>query len=284
MKPRKISLHIRRGMFSKQEKKNIEDWCVDKDSIEIANLLNRSVKQVDEYIKHYKANAPKIVAKRSEVEELRRELKSSNVWPSIKIQWTDQELVYYENAFIDYRTQIKDVNAVEMKQIHQLITIDLYMMRHNNERKKVQDDIDRIEKQLEKDLKIDMDGLTEKERISLRNSIQHSQEFLLALRATSSSKTKEYKDLLDKHTDILKTLKTTRDQRIKSIEDRGRFMAILEELELASRRHNISEMVSLHELATAQEEDRLSQPHQFNDNTIDLPILSYKTVKNLGDD
>src|ERR1700744_6392683 len=103
MKKRVIVNNIKKGPFSNIEKKNIEDWSIELDALDIAQRLNRSVKQVEKYLREYKANAPRIVAQRSETETLRRELHAASDWGEIKKQFTDSELVFYENAYINYR-------------------------------------------------------------------------------------------------------------------------------------------------------------------------------------
>jgi hypothetical protein len=275
MKKRTIVNHCRKGPLSNQDKANIEEFMLTMDDIDIAQRLNRPLKQIERYRKEAQSKAPRLIAKRSETEELRRELHALSVWSNIKQQFTDKELVFYENSYIEYRRQFKDLLPTELKQLMQLITLDIMSSRHNIERKHNIEEIDRIEKLLESYHKTTPSTLTDKEKLF----IIHNEEMLMACKAASASKTKEYKDLLDKHTDILKTLKSTRDQRIKSLEDRGKFIDILEQLEIQSRRQNISEIVGLMDLAVAKEELRLSQAHQYFDGTIDQPLYNFESAK-----
>lgn len=261
------------GPLSKNEMKDIEDWISTLSTLEIAQRLNRPLKTIEKYKMEFLAKAPRIIAKRSETEELRRDLHSSSDWTMIKQQFTHLELVFYENKYIEYRRFFKEITSMELAQLHQLITLDVFMNRHNIDRKKTQDDIDRVTKLL--------DGLYARGRDSLSsaelNSMQHNETFLQALKATSAAKTKEYKDLLDKHTDILKALKGTREQRIKNNQDQGKFIGLLYEMEVQSVRNNMVTENALHEMAKQKELERLSQPFSYGDGMIDQPILSYQT-------
>jgi hypothetical protein len=70
----------------------------------------------------------------------------------------------------------------------------------------------------------------------------------------------------------------SRDQRIKNLEDRGKFIGLLKELELNERRQNIGEIVGLMDLAVEKEKWRLGAPHKFGDGLIDQPYLTPESV------
>lgn len=260
------------GPLSKEECKNIEDWLSTMDTLDIAQRLNRPFKTVEKYKLEFLAKAPRIIAKRSETEELKRELSSSSDWNIIKQQFTHFELVFYTNKYVEYRRHFKEINALELSQLHQLITLDVFMSRHNIERKRSQDDIDRITRLLENEYKRDPTTLNGSDK----TNIAHNETLLQTLKATSATRTKEYKDLLDKHTDILKSLKATRDQRIKSNQDQGKFIGLLYDMEIQSVRNNMVTENALHEMAKQKEMERLSEIHQFGDGMLDQPILSFE--------
>lgn len=261
------------GPLSKEEMKNIEDWISTMDTLDIAQRLNRPLKIIEKYKMEFLAKAPRIIAKRSETEELRRELHSSSDWPLLKQQYTHTELVFYENKYIEYRRHFKEMTSMEMTQLHQLINLDIFMQRHNIERKQTQDNIDLWSKESESLYKRGYSSLSNDEK----GRLAQLETMLAAAKATNKDKTSEYKSYLDKHTDLLKSLKSTRDQRIKSNQDQGKFMSILYEMEIQSRRNAISVETALHEMAKQKELERLSQPHQYGDGMIDQPILNYET-------
>lgn len=270
-KKKTTSERAKGGPLSKIEMANIESWISTMDTLDIAERLNRPLKTIEKYKLEFLAKAPRIIAKRSETEEFRRELESSSDWNVIKQQFTHLELVFYTNKYIEYRRHFKEMTAMEMTQLHQVITLDIFMQRHNIERKKAQDEIDRITRLLDNEYKKDVSTLTSADKTFIVNN----ETRLEALKMTSSQRTKEFKDYLDKHTDLLKSLKSTRDQRIKSNQDQGKFIGLLYDMEIQSRRHSMSTENALAEMAKQKELERLSQPHKYFDNTIDQPILSH---------
>lgn len=272
MRKRNIKVKFKKGPLSNLEKKNIADWLATKADAEIARDLNRALSQVVNYKNEYLSGAPSITVKYTESEEYRRELHAQSNWLQTQREFTEEELVFYENSYVEYRHQFKDMTASELKQLYQLITLEVFMHRHNSDRMKSQKEVERLEKVIAKEYAID---------INLRNveKISHLEEQLIACRGASGGKTKEYKDLLDKHNDLMKTLKGTRDQRIKNIEDRGKFISILKELEVDERRRSIGEITGLMDLAVGIEKERLSKPHQYADKMIDQPILNHLTLQ-----
>jgi hypothetical protein len=264
---------VKKGPLSSADLKFIEDNCPTMDVLDISQRLNRAPKQVEKYKNEFLAKAPRIIAKRSETETLRNELHAGANWNVVKQQFTQLELIFYENQYIEYRRHFRETTHMELAQLHQLITLDIFMNRHNIDRKRAQDDIDRITKLLDKEYLRDRNTLTSQEL----GFITHNEQQVAALKAASTTKTREYKDLLDKHTDLMKSLKATRDQRIRSNQDQGKFIGILYELELESRRSSVSTENALAEMAKQKELERLSQPFQYNDKSIDIPILNHET-------
>lgn len=273
MKKRNIKSTLKKGMLSKNDKGLIEQWQASMDVKDIAQRLNRAPHQVEKYLREFLAHAPRLIAKRSETEELRRELGASEFWPEIRKQFTDTQLVFYENSYIAYRRQFKDLTSTEFSQLHQLITIDIFMSTHNIERAKTQDEIDRLERVLKKEKEKDWAKLSDNER----NFIARMEDGLLSCKVSITSKLKEYDSLGGRHNDLLKSLKSTRDQRIKSLEDRGKFIGLLKELEVKSRRQDIAEILGLVDLSVDNARDRLMSPHKYKDGEIDSPLLNCDT-------
>ncbi len=267
---------LRRGPLSNLEKHNIEIWTGVKDDNEMARLLQRGVEQVIQYKKQFLINAPKLTVQRNEAEELRNELHTSNSWISIQKQFTSEELLFFENDYVEYRKQFKDMTATELKQMYALITVDIMIQRHNMDRIKQQNDIERLERELRKLYnQKDGSGFLQPEE---EQFLMHLETQLAGARAGAVSRTKEFKDLLDKSQSIMKDLKGTRDQRIKSIEDRGKFIQILQRLEMEEQRKSIGEIAGLMDFAVEKEKHRLSQPYQFADGMIDQPLLTAETL------
>jgi hypothetical protein len=100
--------------------------------------------------------------------------------------------------------------------------------------------------------------------------------------ARSSEKflTTEYAKLQERHADLMKQLKTTRDQRIKQIEgdNKNGFLSVIKELERRDQQEREGRQIELVKLAGKKEYVRLGRPQTFADGNADNPILSADTV------
>lgn len=276
MPPRKLpsANQLRKGRLSKQDTAFIEEMSqTDLSDIEISKRLNRSLKQVSKYRLEWISKAPRVTVLRNEASQSKQELHSSPTWPSIKEQFSEKELMFYENSYIEYRRQLKDVSSTEKTQLHHLISIDIVMNRLQIDRKQALEEIERLEKFLQKEHQRDYSTLNNDEK----QYMLHCETQLVAYKASSAQRTKEYNDLLSKHNDILKSLKSTRDQRIKSLDDRGKFISLLHELEINEHRKGIGEMTALTQMAMEKEKERLASPYKYPDGTIDQPLLNADT-------
>lgn len=268
----KKSTNFHRGPLSKLEKRQIEELLLTTEDHEIARAIRRPLVQVQNYKKLYLSNAPIANVRRSEAEDLRRELHCHSSWQSIQKQFSGEELLFFENDYVEYRTQFKDMTPTELKQLQQLITLDVFMQRHNIDRIQNQEEVDRLSKLLKKEYAKPENLVDQQMILTMETQIQAS-------RAASVSRTREYKDLLEKHQGILKDLKGTREQRIKNLDQEGKFINILKELEIAERRKGVSEISGLMDLAVERERARLAAPFQYADNIVDQPILNYETLQ-----
>jgi hypothetical protein len=275
VKKRKIVSTLKKGALSKTEKRYIEDWIAEKDEIAMAELLNRSVAQVKRYKDEYLAGAPRLVTKRSEAEEFRRELHGQTMYKRLQEEFSKLELTYFESDYIDLRRQFTDLTPTESKQLFNLITLDIFMHRHNKDRVKITAETDKIE----------VDIKTEKDKPRPdQDKLDKWYERLQGLRSIANNQTREYNELLTKHQAILKDLKGTRDQRIKSINDRGKFMSVLQEMEIEDRRRYAGQLSGIMDLAVEKEMERLSTPITYMDGEIDIPILNEISVNNYPED
>jgi hypothetical protein len=272
-KMRKTKGGTRRGPLSEEEKAKVKYYLADKSSKDIALLLKRPIGQIDKYLEEILPEgfeSKNVAIDINERQAILRELHGDPSWTSLQKQFFPDEILFFENDFCNYYSQFKELTTSETKQVYQLITLDIKMQRHNVEQMKYKQDINKIERRIENEYKKCKNSLPVGEELE---SLQFLENQLAGMRAASGNQTKEYNDLLGKHQAILKDLKGLRDQRLKSIEDRGKFMSILKDLELADTRNNMGELIGLHDLAVEAEEERLRKPYLYADSTIDNPLL-----------
>ena len=125
----KIS-QARRGPFSNKEKQQIADFIGNGKSLEeLGLILNRTVKQITNYCNGLHLDKPMPNLRRTEDEELIVELHSQADWKMLQNEYTSNELVYFEVEYVSYRKQFKDLTKTEIKQLHNLIKLEIKMHR-----------------------------------------------------------------------------------------------------------------------------------------------------------
>jgi hypothetical protein len=272
---KKIIKGNRRGPLSEAEKKTIDDLLIKYNDVDISRKLKRSPEQIAEYRKKVLSKAPEVEIKRSEAEEFKRELHTNVGWHHTKLGLNDIEIDYFENKFVEYRQQFGALTPTEATQTFQMINLEINLNRHNAERMASMHELSRLQTLLDKLYKKDPFDQSPEDLVQ----IKELEIIIQTTAAAGGAKTKEHSDILKQHQAILKDLKGTRDQRIKNLEDRGKFIGLLKDLEVAERREEIGEIMGLMDLAISKEEDRLAQPYQFMDQMVDQPLLNYKTVQ-----
>jgi uncharacterized protein YeaO (DUF488 family) len=280
MTRRRVKSEIKRGRLSEDEKKIIRKYCKSKSDAEIGLMIKRPPEAVQKYRLEYQNENPVVAQQTDTHNRLREELHGHFQWESFKRQFTKDELIFFENSYVELVGQFNsDILPTERKQIFQAITLEIFMMRHNQERMQVQEEIDRCQRLLnsEFDAKSPEDmSPAEKERVvNLENHLN-------SLRQSTQSKTKEYKDLSDKYSALLKESKATREQRIsRATDSKQKFtdiLLMLEEEELRSKTG--IDMVLMNE-AVRKEKERLSQLHTYADGGVEQPLLTPETYAEL---
>jgi hypothetical protein len=276
---------LKRGRLSQEETDFIKSHAGTKSAAEIARDLNRSPDTVYEWVKKNALVAAQTVSP-AEVEKatIRQELRATMAWKKLKDQFEADELVKFEEQYLALMAQFKeDVMATEEGQIMKAVKYDLLMDRNLVDRRKARQDIARLEKC--------RDNFFEAKGTSAGTWDMPDREFLLNLegqinqaKAAEQSKTKEFTDLEAKHQALMRDLKATRDQRISKIESsKVTFLGLLKALQDPNFRQEEGRQAELMKLASDKELKRLAQPHKYDDNNEDLPILSAETLEMLED-
>lgn len=268
---KKIKSTIKRGPISQEEKKKIELWIETKTDKEIGLLLRRQPEVIQMHRVAIMANAPHVVENRKKGVGIKENLRAHPQWKHFKEQFTREEMILFESSYVELVGQF-DANILptEQKQIFQAITLEIFINRHNKERHDNQKDIERLKKMQEDIYNIPQEQRSNADKELLTGIINQIQ----AMQATSQSKTKEYKDLSDKYSNILKELKGTREQRIQKIENSGqKFTGLLRQLDEEDFRKRTGVTMNLMDAAADQERRRLSEYHTYMDGEVDKPLL-----------
>ena len=100
-------------------------------------------------------------------------------------------------------------------------------------------------------------------------------------RAAQDSLGRDYKDLQTKKASMLKDLKGTREQRIKRLEEsKETFVGWIRNLMTnPDAKHELGIQMEKMRLAMNQEKERLAEWHEYEDKTVDQPLLTPDTTK-----
>lgn len=263
---------IKKGRWTNDERAFVKKHYKTKSPEEMARELGRTLESVKDVI----LNCPKEPEKAGEI---RDELQSSEAWVNIKKEFSVEELKYFEEGFIKLMAQFEgNVMASEETQIFQVIKFELLMSRNLKDCKKCIDDIERME-ETQRTFFAQFNGDVSKMSDSDRDFSLQMETQLLQAKASSQGKTNEYVKLQEQHNSLLRSLKSTRDQRIKQIETgKINFLNLIKALEEKQIQERESRYMKLMELAGDKEYKRLGQPTKFEDGVEDSPILCADTL------
>lgn len=277
---------VRKGFLSKEEKDFIRDNATKMRTEEIASNLNRSVKIVADYIKqHLSFEEPKTTtvppsAYQSENSLLSDTLKSSENWKRLKSELMPDEIKFFEEKYVGMMKQFnKDgILATEESQIIQAIKFEVLMSRNLVERRRSREDIERLQNSIKRFLD-SFGGDTSLMNDQQREFLMNMETQLQGAKQAEQARTSEYVKLQERLDSLMKNLKGTRDQRIKSIENsRTSYIGIIKELQNKEILEKEGRFAELYKLAGKASYEDLAKIHKYEDGQIDRPILSEETV------
>jgi hypothetical protein len=201
------------------------------------------------------------------------ELTARKYWKELQEQFSTSELDLFKDYWTNIIAQFKgDVLATEELQIVDLIRYELLISRNLKEQKNFDDDIWGMEKLIKGERAKSPEDCDNHTIAQL--TLQVSQ----ARMAQSTSNTEHVKMQSEKNK-LFKDLKSTRDQRIAKIEDQKvNIFQLFRALDDHHAKEQEARQSALFKLAADKERERLSQPHTYIDNNIDLPFLSADSV------
>ncbi len=247
--------------------------------VDIAAALHRDVNTVALWIRNRLAldvsgDEPVAVIE----SEIRNELRASPDWLELKDQFVESELKRFEYKYAKLVAQFNnDVTPTEDGQIFMLIKFDILISRNLKNRQRAIIDIERIENELD-DIRTQhagevLDQQTKDRIVNLESQLQGA-------RRAEETKTVEIVKLTEKYNSMLVTMKATRDQRFDKVEkSRESFLGLLKGLQEEEIRKEAGADIALMQMAVDTEKTRLTKPHRYMDDTIDVPLLTPEGVE-----
>lgn len=262
---------MKTGRLSKKEWEFIEFNADKMSAVDIAAKLDRALEPVQ---KHLQKLGKGRDLKKNLQTQAEYDLKRRPYWRELQAQFSESELdillYHWKEIVSQFR---KDILATEELQIVDVIKLEVLMNRALREQQQSMGKIGQFEEMIQFE--------------KAKGSEDQDREFIFGLerqiatlRAAKESLSREYKDLQSKKSAMYRDLKATREQRIAKLEDnKETFAGLIQKL---VRDPDFCEEQSLYmekmRLATIKEMERLSDYHQYDDNTIDVPFLTPETV------
>lgn len=275
----------KRGQLSNEEREFIRVNTGFMSTEDIAAKLSRTKDTIEKFQMDFIVNPSTEDKYKKEEKELLNTLKSRPFWRDIKAQFNEHEIEKYEFHWIRYITQFSnDVTHAEESQICKVIEVEILLSRILSEKNKIENTLERQEKDLRKLLQDPLTSIDEGYDAWQEQVAKLDME-ITAIRNAQSYRSKEYMDFLSKHKEILKDLKATRDQRYKEIESsKVTFLGWMKAFDNPKFREEVSREAELDRLAKDKERERLSDYHKYLDGELDQPFLTPDTVKEPEDD
>ena len=259
----------KRGKLSTSEMNFIKQNCFDLPIEDIARNLNRTTAPIQKFID--KENLK--MRNMTDDEHLLVELRGRYYFQELRKQFADSEIIFFEHQWIDYFKQFsEDVTHTEEMEILEVIRTEVLINRGMEDRQEVFKNIERLNKLVDNEM----------EKPSAMQDTVALASFQTQLGAAISSKSayiNEHEKLLTKKERLLKDLKGTREQRKRNADDaKTNFSSWLRQLDEKALREKEGFDMEVHRVAANKAVDKLAGYHEYEDGTVDQPILNADTL------
>lgn len=270
-------MSVKRGRFGKEDVAYIQANMGRMSAESLGERLQRSPEKVQEVIDKLRREKPERPQEDVEKLSIRKELKESQAWRVLRKEFEPDELAFFEECYLKHMMTYKgDVLAPEETQIFHLAKYEILMSRNLQdrtqaikERKKLERQLAELTSQFHSPQEMDEDD---------RGALLMLDSQIKTEKAAEMQKTNEYTNLQKQHASLMKDLKATRDQRIKNIETKQNFTDLLRALQDRDAQLEEGRMLALTSLAGEKALHDLGMEAEYEDGTVDRPILSAATI------
>ena len=264
---------MRKGRFSKKEIAYIKNNCETLSHSQLAKELDRDPDSVGSFIKSKLGKSSSPNEERAVQAEY--DLKNRPYWKDLKEQFSASELemiVFHWGRMIGQFRD--DVLPTEELQVLDTIKLEILMNRALKEQQKGMKDVEALEVLVTDEKRKDIEYQD-------RDLIFNIERQIAVLRSAQETLNRDYKDLGQKKSAMLRDMKATREQRIKRLEgSKETFVGWIKRLiEDPDYNREIGSGMEKMRLSAEQEKTRLSEYHQYEDGGIDQPFLTPETAK-----
>lgn len=249
---------------------------------EIAEKLGRTPEVISRAIARYKdsllgispGQATQDSDRPSSIAKILFELHGSPFWPQISQQFDNNEQRFYEDQYANLIEQFgQDIVGTEILQVHQLINYIILGQRALSRAKQASREIDKARRDLASIISKNPDPTVRSREVN--ENISRLQSYVETLESRLTSHNREFKELDSNQQDLMKQLKGTREQRVKTLEQgKLSFFDLLREIKDIEGRKNMNRQAQLSKIAMEKRTKELSKPIKYADGSYDSPVLS----------
>jgi hypothetical protein len=266
--PAKSDKKKKTGVFSSGDKAVILTLLNDFTDEEIAAKMNRNPAQILKFRRQ--ASIYKAHTQNADSIEL---LHGKHFWKTLQNQLLKDEIRFFEEEWASYSAQFPELVHTDESMISDAIMLTIQINRLLSAQKKDQDQYDYTYNLLELESK--------KPEEDRDNELIHEyREIVSGLRASLNKVISQLKDLQNLKDNKYVSLKATRDQRFKRIEEsKKNVFELMKFLSERDQRIKDNRMLSLVKDSTKKIKEQWMEPIEFADGSTDVILLSEETIE-----
>jgi hypothetical protein len=262
---------LKTGGYTAQEKRFISQHAGTKTAAEIAALLERSEKGVENYIRDELTLGDR--TKYAEKMKILDELHISDIWLDAEQIYSPDELRQFESVWIQIIHQFNnDLEYTEKLQVRDLCRTEIMMSRNLIEQRLFITQLEELTKQkqeLQQELVADPLG-----NPGLDSQLIAMEGLINNFKTSSANRESQYIKLHEQKQKIYDKINANRTDRIKHVNaGKASLLGLLRMMDQPEFREKEGRELELMKLATKKEVDRLSEYHEYQDGTLDRPFF-----------
>lgn len=276
----------KKGRISKKEQEQILGLAHQDETVEsIARMVNRTPEAVEKILdKHLPEHKRSELARVEDAQAyinnaIENDWERTEEFKQIKAQLTTEELRFFKERYQRTLQQFEgEVTAMENSQICQLIRHEILMNRDMMERRRAREDLEEAIHKKETFLAALSPNPMQWEQEE-KSYLEELAKDIARLEKAESGRSASYFEAQKHHENLSKLLKATRDQRLERIEnDTKNFMDIIKKFDSKQAREIEGRRMELERLAGLNAYKELSAAHEYEDGSVDIPILNADTI------
>ena len=262
------------GRFGKDKNQKIRDLVAQGMSTqEIAKEVNRTVQAINNFITR-DSRVGLTGEEIASLERVQQSLYTNAFWRDVKEQLTDNEARYFEDIWCEMLLKQfrEDLLPAEQLQLKNVIILNILMDRSMKDRRECIEDREKAKRQLNTEIRKGNDGDSD-----LIMSLEQQIEML---KSNLPTYTADHTKLFQQLQNAEKNLKTTRDQRLKKIDDaKTSWTGFIRSLEDEEQRRKVGTNAEMFRVAADRATEKLGEYHTYVDGQVDKPLFNAETVE-----